>query len=166
VIEEKVEEFKKDKTLGIVKLSVQALVKRNILRLTNTYVTLSLADLTKMANLRSPAHAEQQLLSMIEEGTLFARINQKDGMVSFLEDPEEYDSTAMVEKMDGKIKEVVDISKKLKEVDKIITLDPNFVKKTTPLGDNEKGGMIIGGGGPHSREDIEMKMALEISMSH
>jgi len=156
VIEEKAEEFTKDKCLGLLKQAQQALVKRNILRLTNTYVTLSLTDLTKMANLRSTAQAEQALLRMIEEGTLFAKINQKDGMVSFLEDPEEYDTTAMVEKLDSKIKEAVEISRKLKEVDRQITLDPTYIKKTTNLGDGEQ----VGG----TREDFEMKRAIEMSL--
>jgi len=161
VIDEKQEEFTKDKTLGLAKQALNALAKRNILRLTNTYVTLSLTDLTKMANLRSTGQAELALLRMIEEGTLFAKINQKDGMVSFLEDPEEYDTTAMVEKLDAKIKEAVDLSRKLKEVDRQITLDPNYIKKTTSLGDTDH----LGGGGGNSREDFEMKRAIEMSMS-
>jgi len=158
VIEEKAEDFSKDKTIGLLKQAQQALMKRNILRLTNTYVTLSLTDLTKMANLRSTGQAELYLLRMIEEGTLFAKINQKDGMVSFLEDPEEYDTTAMIEKLDSKIKEAVELSRKLKEVDRQITLDPNYIKKTTPLGDGDQ----LGGGS--AREDLEMKRVLEMSL--
>jgi len=171
VIEQQVEDFRKDKTLGIVKQAVQTAVKRNILRLTNTYVTMSLADLVKMANLPSVSQAEQYLLIMIEEGTLFARINQKDGMVSFVEDPEEYDTTTMVEKMDAKIKEVVDVSKKLQEVDKAISVDQRYLRRTEKFSDDKSAldaavamSMMPGGGGGRGMEDTEMKLALEFSL--
>jgi len=71
----------------------------------------------------------------------------------------------MVEKLDSKIKEAVDLSRRLKEVDKQITLDPQYIKKTTNLGDSEQMGMGMGiGMGVGSREDMEMKRAIEMSM--
>ena len=130
-----------------MKQAIAALNRANILRLTKTYVTLSLADLAAQAGLPSPADAEKALLNMvrlrrlfstplhcclflhcsfgptcgndltsrvlvaqIDDGQIFATINQKDGMVSFLEDPEEYDSTSVVSQLDGKIKEIVTLS--------------------------------------------------------
>jgi len=39
----------------------------------------------------------------IEDGEIHATINQKDGMVSFHEDPEQYKSVEMVEHIDSSI---------------------------------------------------------------
>jgi COP9 signalosome complex subunit 3 len=39
----------------------------------------------------------------IEDGDIFAEINQKDGMVSFREDPEEYNSVEMVNRLDAEM---------------------------------------------------------------
>lgn len=39
----------------------------------------------------------------IQDGEIFATINQKDGMVTFLEDPEQYKSCEMIERIDSSI---------------------------------------------------------------
>ena len=49
------------------------------LRLTKTFLTLSLEDVASKVGLASPKEAERQLVTMIEEGSIFARISQKDG---------------------------------------------------------------------------------------
>jgi hypothetical protein len=43
----------------------------------------------------------------IEDGEIHATINQKDGMVSFDEDPEQYKSSEMVEHIDSSIQRYV-----------------------------------------------------------
>lgn len=43
----------------------------------------------------------------IEDGEIHAMINQKDGMVSFNEDPEQYKSSEMVEHIDSSIQRYV-----------------------------------------------------------
>lgn len=40
------------------------------------------------------------VIEKIEDGEIFATINQKDGMVRFLEDPEEYKTCEMIEHID------------------------------------------------------------------
>lgn len=40
----------------------------------------------------------------IEDGEIYATINQKDGMVRFLEDPEQYKTCGMIEHIDSSIK--------------------------------------------------------------
>lgn len=39
----------------------------------------------------------------IQDGEIFATINQKDGMVRFLEDSEQYKSCRMIERIDSSI---------------------------------------------------------------
>ena len=46
-------------------------------------MTLSLEDVASRVGMNSPAEAERQLVSMIEEGSIFARISQKDGKLIY-----------------------------------------------------------------------------------
>lgn len=112
-----------------------SLYKRNIHRLTQTYLTLSLQDIAETVQLEGPKEAELHVLRMvallhschskhvfwllrngflvayggsriflqIQDGDIFATINQKDGMVSFQEDPEQYNTQQMTEKLDSQI---------------------------------------------------------------
>jgi COP9 signalosome complex subunit 3 len=41
----------------------------------------------------------------IQDGDIFATINQKDGMVSFLEDPEQYNTRKMANYLDSEIQQ-------------------------------------------------------------
>jgi len=86
-----------DTNLGLVKQCVESLYKRNIQRLTQTYLTLSLEDIATSASLPSARDAELRILRMIGCGEIHATINQKDGMVRFLEDSEQYNSGAMLQ---------------------------------------------------------------------
>lgn len=101
--------------------------KRNIQRLTQTYLTLSLQDIANTVQLNSAKEAEMHVLQMvvssakywcqkirsiiwhfivelqIQDGEIYATINQKDGMVRFLEDPEQYKTCEMIEHIDSSI---------------------------------------------------------------
>ncbi len=90
-------------------------MRRAIQRLTNTYVTMALSEIASQAKLASPAEAERYILRMvrgaravappsaprrygaqIDDGDIYATINQAEGVVSFQDDPNQYDTTAMV----------------------------------------------------------------------
>jgi len=161
--------FKKDRNLGLVRQTIQACVRNNISRLTKTYVTLSLADLATQANLGHPTQAEKILVNMIEEGQIFASINMKDGMISFLEDPEEYDTSGMAAELDSKIQEVIDLSRELQERDRDLQLNQQYLIKTNPgmLAAAAAGpGGERGGGGGMAEDEMVMR-AMEASlMSH
>jgi COP9 signalosome complex subunit 3 len=115
-----------------VKQVLSSMYKRNIQRLTQTYLTLSLEDIASSVQLKTPKEAEMHVLRMvgvfcpiqsdhiictityfyflpiqIEDGEIHATINQKDGMVSFHEDPEQYKSCEMVEHIDSSIQRYV-----------------------------------------------------------
>jgi len=62
------------------------------LKLTDTYLTLSLNDLAKATNVKSSQEAEKILLRMIENGEIKAVIDQEKGMVSFKEDIIEFNT--------------------------------------------------------------------------
>jgi len=125
--------FWQDNNLGLVKQVLSSMYKRNIQRLTQTYLTLSLEDIARSVQLETPRDAEMHVLRMvgvlstaclhyvakssstlkngiflqIEDGEIHATINQKDGMVSFHEDPEQYKSVEMLEHIDSSIQRCV-----------------------------------------------------------
>lgn len=54
-----------DNNLGLVKQAVSSLYKRNIQRLTQTYLTLSLQDIANIVKLNSSKEAEMHVLQMV-----------------------------------------------------------------------------------------------------
>ncbi|CAN1321738.1 COP9 signalosome complex subunit 3 [Linum perenne] len=123
------EKFDSDNNLGLVKQVVSSLYKRNIQRLTQTYLTLSLQDIADTVKLNSAKEAEMHVLQMIQNGEIFATINQKDGMVRFLEDPEQYKSSGMIDSIDGSIQRLITLSTKLKAMNNQMSSDPLYLGK-------------------------------------
>lgn len=91
--------FERDENMGLIKQCLTQVHKRNIQRLTKTFLTLALKDVADHVGLASENEAEQYILSMIDDGEIFATINQKDGMVVFQDNPEEYNSVAVFQKL-------------------------------------------------------------------
>ncbi|GAA0144828.1 protease [Lithospermum erythrorhizon] len=123
------EKFENDNNFGLVNQVVSSMYKRNIQRLTQTYLTLSLQDIASTVQLSSPKDAEMHVLQMIQNGEIYATINQKDGMVSFLEDPEQYKSCGMIEHVDSSIQRIMNLSKKLTAMDELMSSDSLYLAK-------------------------------------
>ncbi|KAK6155271.1 hypothetical protein DH2020_009519 [Rehmannia glutinosa] len=121
--------FTQDNNLGLVKQVVSSMYKRNIQRLTQTYLTLSLQDIANTVQLNSPKEAEMHVLQMIQEGEIYATINQKDGMVRFLEDPEQYKTCEMIGHIDLSIQRIMMLSKKLTTMNEVMSCDPSYLGK-------------------------------------
>ncbi|KAK2568751.1 COP9 signalosome complex subunit 3 [Acropora cervicornis] len=68
------EAFRTDNNIGLVKQVVSSLYKKNILRLTKTFLTLSLSDMANRVQLSSPREAEQYILNMMR---LFQHLDEK-----------------------------------------------------------------------------------------
>jgi len=122
--------FRKDKNFGLVKQCIQSLYSKNIQRHTQTYLTFSLQDMAASTKLRSPVEAERYVLQMIEKGEIFATINQKDGMISFQEDPEQYDTKKMTTHLNVQIQKVIDLGKKVKSIDDSIASSLSYIQRT------------------------------------
>ncbi|TYG99398.1 hypothetical protein ES288_A10G192500v1 [Gossypium darwinii] len=118
-----------DNNLGLVKQVVSSLYKQNIKRLTQTYLTLSLQDIANTVQLSSVREAEMHVLQMIQDGEIYAAINQKDGMVRFLEDPEQYKTIEMIERIDSSIQRLMIPSKKITLMDELMSCDPLYLSK-------------------------------------
>lgn len=57
--------FPQDNNLGLVKQVISSMYKRNIQRLTQTYLTLSLQDIANSVQLNSAKEAEMHVLQMV-----------------------------------------------------------------------------------------------------
>jgi len=131
IAQEHAEAFQKDGNFGLVKQCIQALYRSNIKRHTRTYLTLSLDQIAQTVKLPSAKEAEKLLLKMIESGEIYAVISQKDGMVSFYENPEEYNDNRMLNNLDAQIKSSIQLAQKLKHVDQEIASSTSYLQKTT-----------------------------------
>ncbi|KAK3729136.1 hypothetical protein QZH41_005822 [Actinostola sp. cb2023] len=66
---------------------------------------------------------------MIEDGDIYATINQRDGMVSFHDSPEKYNSPKMLKKLDDEIRQYQQLDEKLQNMDRQLAVNPQFVQK-------------------------------------
>jgi len=74
----------------------------------------------------------------IKSGEIFAIINQKDGMVVFKDDPEKYDTPNIYLKIQEDMNSVIDLNKKISQMEEEIMLQPMFVKKSIVPDSEEK----------------------------
>ena len=149
--------FQKDGNVGLVKQLHQSFYKKNIQKLTKTFVTLSLADMATKVKLASARHAETLIVNMIRDGEIFASINQKDGkravqvtherlnhlfilltnendvrsigMVTFHDNPEKYDNPALMEQLTKQMFTCIETDKQIREMDRQITVHPQYIQK-------------------------------------
>eukprot|EP01087_Luapelamoeba_hula_P013705 TRINITY_DN392_c0_g1_i1.p1 TRINITY_DN392_c0_g1~~TRINITY_DN392_c0_g1_i1.p1 ORF type:complete len:450 (-),score=80.74 TRINITY_DN392_c0_g1_i1:103-1452(-) len=135
VAAEHAEVFQKDNNFGLVKQCIQALYRSNIKRHTKTYLTLSLDQIAQSVKLANAKEAERFVLKMIESGEIYATINQKDGMVSFSDNPEQYNDSNMLNQLDAQIKSSISIAQKLREMDKDIAASTLYLQKTIAPGE-------------------------------
>ncbi|XP_049809791.1 COP9 signalosome complex subunit 3 [Schistocerca nitens] len=131
------ETFARDSNAGLVKQVLASLYRKNIQRLTKTFLTLSLSDVASRVQLKGPAEAEKYILNMIEDGDIFATINQKDGMVIFHDDPEKYNSPTMLRRLEEEMAVCTDLDRKMQTMEEEIMVNPVFVKKSCGAQDDD-----------------------------
>nr|CAD7589576.1 unnamed protein product [Timema genevievae] len=131
------EPFTRDSNMGLCKQVLASLYKKNIQRLTKTFLTLSLSDVASRVQLSGPLEAEKYILNMIEDGEIFATINQKDGMVIFHDDPEKYNSPDMLRSLEEEMAVCTDLDRKIQSMEEDIMVNPQFVKKSCGAQDDE-----------------------------
>jgi len=129
--------YERDKNFGLVKQVVSSLYKKNIKRLTKTFLTLSLADVASRVQLASPVDAERYIFKMIKSGEIYATIDQRDGMVIFKDASEKYDTPDMFLKVQSEVAKVMELNKQLLKMEEEIVLNPSFVKKAVGTQDDE-----------------------------
>lgn len=124
--------YERDDNVGLIKQCLAALHKRNIQRLTKTFLTLSLKDVSQHVGLSGEKEAESYILQMIEDGEIFATINQRDGMVVFHDNPEKFDNAIIFKKLEEDIENCTALCSKLREMDLEIANNPKYISKMRP----------------------------------
>eukprot|EP01012_Entosiphon_sulcatum_P048462 TRINITY_DN66949_c0_g1_i1.p1 TRINITY_DN66949_c0_g1~~TRINITY_DN66949_c0_g1_i1.p1 ORF type:complete len:429 (+),score=77.44 TRINITY_DN66949_c0_g1_i1:37-1323(+) len=117
--------FLADRNIGLVQQCLAKYVEQAIQRLTSTYLTLSLGDIAANVGLPSAAEAGSILLRMIERGELSARINQKDGMVSFTDKV----SSSLIESVEEEMEATQKIVQRLEEMDEEIQVSREYLTR-------------------------------------
>jgi len=169
--------FKQDGCVGLLKQLIAMLVKSDIKRLTNTYVTLSLEQIASSVQIKDVNVVKHFVMQMIANGEVAARINGKDGNVSFLENQQTYDDVQIANTLHEKITQIMKLSGEVSSLDREVSVDTNYLERTTVQksgkGDNDaimamsnmRG--MMGMHGMHGMggmdEDAALKMALEQS---
>lgn len=73
----------------------------------------------------------QPSLTQIEDGEIHATLDQADGMVSFTENPQNFDSLATVRYLDTQLKEAISLEKKLGSFEKELACDPRYIQRVS-----------------------------------
>eukprot|EP00997_Jenningsia_sp_PLL12_P003495 NODE_1658_length_1099_cov_81.038095_g1355_i0.p1 GENE.NODE_1658_length_1099_cov_81.038095_g1355_i0~~NODE_1658_length_1099_cov_81.038095_g1355_i0.p1 ORF type:complete len:213 (+),score=71.01 NODE_1658_length_1099_cov_81.038095_g1355_i0:383-1021(+) len=118
--------FERDQNMGIMQQCMAMYLQQAIQRLTSTYLTLSLSDIASTVALPGPKEAETMLLRMIQDGNISARINQKDGMVSFTDN---CDSLALMQNIDGQIESTQVLIRRLESMDDEIQVSHDYLTR-------------------------------------
>lgn len=102
--------YRGDQNYGLVKQVRGAHMRVLIRKLTRTFLTLSLEDVGRRAVVSGGSggdiagEAERVVLEMIAGGGICAKINQKDGMVKFLDGLGGGDTNRVLEMIEGKVR--------------------------------------------------------------
>ncbi|XP_018336043.1 COP9 signalosome complex subunit 3 [Agrilus planipennis] len=138
VVNKHSEIFTRDHNMGLVKQISSVLYKKNIQRLTKTFLTLSLSDVASRVGLPGPADAEKYILHMIEDEQIYATINQKDGMVIFRDEPEKYSGPEVLQSLETQLQACMELDKQILQMDEEIQVNPQYVKKAAGLQEDEQ----------------------------
>ncbi|XP_065914213.1 COP9 signalosome complex subunit 3-like [Dysidea avara] len=129
VIDKYAEPLTRDNNLGLAKRVLASLYHRNVQKLTKTFLTLSLSDMTSRLKLQDVRQAEKYTLEMIESKEIFATIDHSNGMVSFHDNPEKYNGPLMADYIDEEMRKCIEIEKKLASFDQQIAVDQKFIQR-------------------------------------
>ena len=150
------EAFTRDGNWGLVQQCIEALADRQIRALTQTYMTLSLETLARGANLPTKEEASRRLVSMVGAETIVAKVNEKEGMVSFGEATDQYNDTRTLSSLNNDILKAVNWGALMRSMDDQIASSAEYLQKTSGLMSGEGGGRGGGFGGGMGGFDAEM----------
>ncbi len=79
-------------------------------------------------------NSPQSLLRLqVEDDEIYASLNQLAGMVSFMENPENYDSVLTAVHMDSQLSACMALERKLSVFDQEMALDPRYIHRVSML---------------------------------
>lgn len=121
--------YERDENMGLIRQCLTQVHKRNIQRLTKTFLTLPLRDVANHVGLATEREAELYILNMIDDGDIFATINQKDGMVVFQDNPEKFDTVTIFQKLQDDMSTSIMLINTLKKLDCESTSESKILSK-------------------------------------
>ncbi|KAF5827482.1 hypothetical protein DUNSADRAFT_572 [Dunaliella salina] len=146
-VESHAQAFEADGNMGLVQLVVSSLATRSIQRLTQTYLTLSLADIASRVGLASPEQAEMHLIGMLQTGDIHASISEEDGgMVRFLEESDEAarsvaGKTDLARRLEAHIRKCMGVADRVQQLQDSVSTDREYLKK---VGQKERARFDLG----------------------
>ncbi|CAM9342461.1 unnamed protein product, partial [Discosporangium mesarthrocarpum] len=121
--------FIQDGNMGLVKQVTEALMKRKIMQLTHTYITLSLDDIATTVGLSNSRVAENYILRMVESGEICAKIEHPVGTVHFKEDHNEVTPDIMLARLEDNLSTTVQLTDRIRRLDMQISVSPQYIQK-------------------------------------
>jgi len=123
--------LQRDNNYGLAKQVLEAVYSRNIQRLTQTFVTLSLGDIGEQVKLGDAAQAKKRVLDMIEGNMIVATIDEQMGMVSFDTEPDKTSSQQLLLRLTAQIQTSMELNNKLRAVDEQMSASPAYLSKVS-----------------------------------
>ncbi|XP_065193905.1 COP9 signalosome complex subunit 3-like [Sycon ciliatum] len=152
--------FRKDENFGLVKQVQDSLYRRNILRLTKAFVTVSLTDVARRAALPDAQTAEKYLLDMMVRGEIFATLDQQSGVVRFHSNPELTNSSEVAEELGKRVRDSTETLALLTKLARQADVNPGYLRRKLDIAQN---GSAPAGGysdGLAEKDDVDFNMSL------
>lgn len=152
--------FGRDANLGLVKQVVKSLPRREITRLTRSFVTMRIEDVAVRAGLDCKEDAEKLLVEMIGDGSIRASLDGKDSIVRFVDNvtddaADDYLGVpASLNCMDDNMQRCLEALKRIQMFRDSLLVDAQYIKKEAHQR-RQKGSTRAGSG--YSNEDAEMQ---------
>lgn len=125
--------YERDENMGLIKQCLTQVHKRNIQRLTQTFLTLPLRDVANYVGLASEKEAELYILNMIDDGEISATINQRDGMVVFQDSLERFDTSAVFQKLQEDMSATMTLINTLKKMESEVPESRSLCKMNSDI---------------------------------
>lgn len=78
------------------------------------------------------------MLFKIENGQIYATINQKDGMVVFSDEPDKYSGPGVLKALEDELALCMEFNNRILIMDEEIQVNPQYVKKSAGLQEEEQ----------------------------
>ena len=126
-VEGNVQSFTADHTIGLVRQAQTWIYQRRIQRLTATYLTLSVADIASVVGVEESI-VEPSILTMVQDGKIFAQIDQQSSMVSFLENPQTYTGKDSIALMSERMKMCTALAERVANVEAKVVTSSKYIE--------------------------------------
>jgi len=157
--------YDNDGNMGLVRQVSIAQTRANIKRLTKTFVTLSLADVASRIGLASTDQAERHIVAMVQEGSIHARISQKDGMVQFDSSQERFNSVRMLSELEDRVTSCMGLNAQVSQMEEDIVLSASYIKKSNSTSVAAAAAAAASASLPPGRSPLDLDADLDFSGS-